>query len=266
MDIRPNGAAVSVEVPRQPHQFRQILGAKFYIGDMPGLLALSRAGGLVVVPAAPALATLPKDAAYRVALEESDFAITDSGFMVLLWLLYKRERLERISGLRYLSALLREMDFLQASATFWVVPSEDDLEAYYVYLRERGAAVERDDFYVAPKYSGGGLVDENLLERVEAQRPRFVIINLGGGVQERLGYYLRGALAYRPMIVCTGAAIAFLSRRQSNIPPWADRLMLGWLMRILNDPLRFIPRYWKAMKLALLLWRHGSESVVRRSG
>jgi UDP-N-acetyl-D-mannosaminuronic acid transferase (WecB/TagA/CpsF family) len=49
------------------------------------------------------------------------------------------------------------------------------------------------------------------------------------GVQERLGYALRKQLSYKPAILCLGAAIAFLSGGQANIPNWADRLMLGWL-------------------------------------
>ena len=38
--------------------------------------------------------------ANRAALEGCDFAITDSAYMVLLWLVLKWERLPRISGLR----------------------------------------------------------------------------------------------------------------------------------------------------------------------
>ncbi len=50
-------------------------------------------------------------------------------------------------------------------------------------------------------------------------------------MQERLGYALRKQLSYKPAILCLGAAIAFLSGGQANIPNWADRLMLGWLFR-----------------------------------
>jgi N-acetylglucosaminyldiphosphoundecaprenol N-acetyl-beta-D-mannosaminyltransferase len=89
-----------------------------------------------------------------------------------------------------------------------------------------------------------------------------VILSLGGGVQERLGHYLRQNLSYRPAILCTGAAIAFLSKQQANIPPWADRLMLGWLMRVIYAPRKFLPRYRKALQLAPLLWKYRSRSVA----
>ena len=87
----------------------------------------------------------------------------------------------------------------------------------------------------APLYSDGRLRDMTLLDRVEKQKPAFVVINLAGGVQERLGLFLRNHLSYRPdSSFCTGAAIAFLSRRQANILRRADPLFLGWLLRILS--------------------------------
>src|SRR5450631_2708169 len=88
------------------HPFQSILGIKFYIGELPGLLDLCAAGNLVVVPAAPALMDLTTDLQYRNALEKSDLAITDSGFMVMLWRVLTGQNLPRISGLKLLRGLL----------------------------------------------------------------------------------------------------------------------------------------------------------------
>ena len=170
-------------------------------------------------------------------------------------------RLPRLSGLRFLQGLIRRPEFRQPGATFWVMPSSEDAWANTAWLARDGIGVGADASYLAPVYPAGPLADPALLAAIERQRPRFVVINLGGGVQERLGYYLRCRLSYRPAIICTGAAIAFLSGRQANIPPWADRLFLGWLLRSLNDPRKFIPRYWKALRLVPLLLRFGRAGV-----
>jgi len=45
--------------------FQRILGINFYIGAMPELLELCAEGRFIVVPAAPALAELPTNAANR---------------------------------------------------------------------------------------------------------------------------------------------------------------------------------------------------------
>ena len=239
--------------------FRHILGIRFYTGDMAGLLELTPNGGLIVVPSAPVLAELPRDVAHREALMGSDLAITDSGFLVLLWGLRHREWLPRISGLRFLRALVRNEPFRRPDATFWIMPSSEDDKANRHWLETQGLVVGPDAAYLAPLYPRGRLEDPVLLAQIERRRPKFVIINLAGGVQERLGLYLRNHLSYRPALICTGAAIAFLSRRQANIPPWADRLVLGWLLRTLSNPAKYIPRYWKALRLVPLLLARSNE-------
>jgi UDP-N-acetyl-D-mannosaminuronic acid transferase (WecB/TagA/CpsF family) len=233
--------------------FRPILGIRFYIGEMAGLLELTSQGGLIVVPSAPVLAELPSNPANREALIGSDFAITDSGFMVLLWRLRHGQWLPRISGLKFLRALLNLEAFRRPGATFWIMPSVEDDAANRGWLHGQGLAIGPEAVYVAPRYPGGRLQDLALLARIERLQPKFVVINLAGGVQERLGLFLRDRLSYRPALICTGAAIAFLSGRQANIPPWADRLIVGWFLRILGNPAKFIPRYWKALRLVPLL-------------
>jgi len=236
-------------------ELKHILRLRFYVGTIQGLLARTLRGGLIVVPSAPVLVDLEDDEAHREALEGSDFAITDSGFFVLLWFLFKGERLPRISGLRYLRALLTFPEFRKAGATYWVMPSEDDARANCEWLKSQGIPVGTDDCYLAPMYPAGRLKDDELLARIERKRPVFVVLCIGGGSQERLGFFLSSRLSYRPAILCTGAAIAFLSGRQVRIPVWADRLMLGWLLRILSSPVKFAPRFWKALRLAPIVLR-----------
>jgi UDP-N-acetyl-D-mannosaminuronic acid transferase (WecB/TagA/CpsF family) len=240
--------------------FRQVLGIRFYTGGVPGLLEQTARGGLVVVPSAPVLVNAGGDPANRAALEGCDFAITDSAYMVLLWLVIKRERLQRISGLRFLRALLERAEFRAPGATLWVMPSAEDGTAMAGWLRRRGVGLEPDACPVAPHYPSGPLSDPGLLALIEARRPRYVVMNIGGGVQERLGLYLRNNLSYRPAILCTGAAVALISGRQARIPVWADRLFLGWLIRSLANPVSFPPRLWKSIRLAWLVARYGARS------
>ncbi len=253
--------------PASEKNFRQILGIRFYVGSLEGLLELTMQGGLIAVPSAPVLTRLPEDEAHRQAVEGCDFAITDSGFMVLLWLAFKRERLVRISGLRFLKHLIKRPELHSEGKTFWVMPSVADADASRLWLGQQGIRLRDVDIYFAPHYAvQGALEDLMLLAAVEKQNPQFVVLCLGGGVQERLGYYLRKNLpSCTPAIICTGAAIAFLSGRQTNIPTWADRLFLGWLFRLLANPMRFFPRYWHALRLVPLLAWHGRNSVVGRN-
>ena len=58
-----------------------------------------------------------------------------------------------------------------------------------------------------------------------------------------MGLFLQKHLNKKTTIVCTGAALAFLSGQQIRIPKWADKYYLGWLIRCMSDPLIFVPRY-----------------------
>ena len=233
--------------------FRKILGIRFFTGELEELLDRTPGAGLIVVPSAPVLVDLDGDPAHRAALLASDFAITDSGFFVMLWWLVRGERLPRISGLRYLRGLLGRASFRAPGATFWIMPSAEDDRANRAWLRAEGIVVDDDDSVVAPLYPPGPLADAALLRRIQARRPVYVMINLGGGVQERLGHYLRRNLGYTPALICTGAAIAFLTGRQASIPVWADRMVLGWFLRLAGGPRRFLPRYLKALRLPQLV-------------
>lgn len=236
-------------------QYRRILGVRFFVGDAPEAVAIGARGGLVVVPAAPALMDLSHDREYRQALLGADLAITDSGLLVLLWNLMKWDNIQRVSGLEYLKLLLTRAEFRLPGTALWVMPSEASLERNLQWLQAQGFAVRREDCYVAPKYPPGAIFDPALVKLVEKRKPTHVIIGLGGGVQERLGFYLKTHCARRPAFHCIGAAIGFLTGDQVHIPDWADRWILGWFFRCCSNPRRFVPRYARALKLPLvLLW------------
>jgi UDP-N-acetyl-D-mannosaminuronic acid transferase (WecB/TagA/CpsF family) len=244
------------------YTFQRILGINFFVGAMPELLGLCAEGRFIVVPAAPALAELPTNPAYRESVEKSDFAITDSAFMVLLWKLLTGQSLPRISGLKLLRGLLASDEFRQAGSSLWIMPSKSEMEVNLAWLNQNGYPVRPEDCFVAPHYPKGALSDPSLLSWIESRKSPYIIVNLGGGVQERLGFYLKENLSYRPSIICVGAAVAFITGLQARIPVWADTWMLGWLFRCLSAPGKFIPRYWRALQLIGILAKYRERSVA----
>ena len=142
------------------------------------------------------------------------------------------------------------------------MPSAGDSEANLAWLRGQGFELSGEDTYVAPLYPREGPIsDDRLVELVNKRRPRLIVIALSGGVQERLGWGLRRKLAYKPTILCTGGAIAFLSGRQTRIPVWADRMALGWLLRFLSAPKAFSAKLKGVQRLAPMVWKFKSSSV-----
>jgi UDP-N-acetyl-D-mannosaminuronic acid transferase (WecB/TagA/CpsF family) len=251
--------SLTLKMPADEQQYRRILGIRFFTGSATEAVALGLRGGLVVVPSAPVLVGAMEDPATQAALLDNDLAITDSGLMILIWSLLRRERIPRVSGLEYLKLLLADPSVRAAGASLWVMPGEAAMERNLAWLRAQGHELSREDCYVAPKYPAGPLTDPSLLELVERRKPRHIVMAIGGGVQERLGHYLKRNASFRPGIHCTGAAIGFLSGDQVRIPVWADRFFLGWLFRCVRSPGLFIPRYWKAARLVPMMLRWGAR-------
>jgi UDP-N-acetyl-D-mannosaminuronic acid transferase (WecB/TagA/CpsF family) len=187
---------------------RRILGINFFGGTVRQAIERMRGGGLLVVPAAPALKDLGVNGSYRESLLNADLAITDSAFMVLIWNFLQRDRLGRLSGLEYLRDLLLEEEVRRPGNTMWIMASPKSARTNLAWLAAQGIVIPKSLIYMAPIY-GGEIDDQGLLEQIERTHPRHIIVTLGGGTQERLGLFLKQRLSYLPGIHCIGAAIAF---------------------------------------------------------
>ncbi len=207
-------------------EFRQILGIRFFVGGARRAIHLLRNGGLLVVPAAPALKNIAEDTEYREALLGADVAIADSGLMVMIWNFLQKDKIQRLSGLKYLRELLTVEDIRATGRTLWIMPSRESAVTNLAWLRSYGLRVSFDDVYLAPLY-GQSIEDETLLETIRQRRPNHVVVGIGGGTQERLGLYMKNNLSPVPAIHCVGAAIAFLSGDQVYIPALGRPLILG---------------------------------------
>jgi N-acetylglucosaminyldiphosphoundecaprenol N-acetyl-beta-D-mannosaminyltransferase len=240
----------------------KILGINFFKGNSHEVIERLKSGGLLVVPAAPALITIKTDRDYYQSLIEADVVIPDSGYMVLIWNIFNKQKLSRISGLKFLREFLADEKVKQESNILLVDPRQKEAKANLTYLKNLNFKVGNDASYIAPMYNKAKIKDEALLALIEQRKPKYVIINLGGGVQEKLGAYLKKNLSYKPAIICTGAAIAFLTGEQADIPNWADKMFLGWLFRCIEKPSLYLPRYFKAFKLASFMLQHRENAPV----
>src|SRR5256886_2943974 len=234
----------------------QILGVRFSNGTVDEAVeVMSSAGGLLVVPAAPALVKICHDEDYRRAVTSADMAIADSGAMVLLWKIFTGRRVERISGLKFLKRLTSRLASHPNERVLWIVPSEHAHEKTIAWLRKMNLTGTAD-FYVAPRYAHE-VRDDALAAKIDNHPPAHVVVGIGGGVQEKLGLFLKENLRARPAIHCIGAALAFLTGDQPPIPMWADRFYLGWLLRSIRQPRVFLPPYISGLRLAHMIARDG---------
>ncbi len=239
----------------------RILGIDFFQGDPDEAAERALTNGLTVAPSGPNLADLNLYPAYQKALSEADLVVVDSGFLVLCWKLLTGQSLRRLSGLLLLQRILIHDRFQEMQNQLWVMPTAASIEHSRDYLSNKFCKeLKPECFYSAPVYPQGEIQDRALLQLIRDRRPGFILINVAGGKQEVLGAWLKRQLENPPPIVCTGAAIAFLTGEQTSIPQWGDRYFLGWLLRIIWRPRQYLPRYWQARRLWKLVRRHREKA------
>ncbi len=246
-------------------QTEQILGVAFFNGTAEEAVErMAEAGGVLVIPPSPALVKLNHDESYRRALQQADLVLPDSGLLANLWRLTGRRSIQKISGIDYLGHLLRRLSGLKAGGTFWIVSALPAKEKAFNFLKSSALAVTLDDFVVlSAEPAGQG--NHALLLKLEERRPKDVIIALRSGVQEELGLYLRDYLLFRPSIHCVGAALGFLTGDETPIPHALERRHLGWIARLQENPAMILPRLGIALRLAVMLFRYGSEMPPLRA-
>ncbi|CAM3838556.1 WecB/TagA/CpsF family glycosyltransferase [Flavobacterium branchiophilum] len=244
------------------YQSVSILGIPFYKGKANQVFdLLNTSGGLLTVPAAPGLANIPNDAHYYQALLHSDIIIPDSGYMTLIWNLFFSPKLHKISGLEFINYFIDNISSLKNKKIFLINPSDLDGQINQKYFGSLGHTISDQNVYTAPFYEQN-THDEQLLNQINLQKPDWIIINIGGGTQEKLGLFLKQNLFYKPVIICTGAALAFKTGRQVQIPKWIDYIYLGWLHRCISSPKNYIPRYWNSFKLFFLLIKYQNKPIT----
>ena len=221
-------------------------GIKFYNCNFTKIFTIIDEGGYLVAPAASALTSISTNKTYHESLIQSDVAILDSGFFCVLLRIFKGKKVTKYSGYLFLKNFL-SLNFSKEIKFLSIDPSQEDSKMNASYLNSNNITNLKN--YVAPQYTGKNIIDNNLLEEIKRFQPRYIIINLGGGTQESLALYIKNNIKQKISILCTGAAIAFLTKRQAPINNLIDKLYLGWLVRTLYNPKKFFLRTLKSLYL-----------------
>ncbi len=229
-----------------PENIVNFKGIKFYNYNFDQLLNKINKGGLLVAPAASALTNISENKIYHNSLKKSDVAIFDSGFFCILLRFLKGKKVSKFSGYRFLKKFLNN-ELIKKKKILLIDPSRKDSQINRSYLKKQKIYLSKS--YIAPIYTSNNIKDKKLIKIIKKYKPRYVIINIGGEIQEILGLYIKKNITFKSSIICTGAAIAFLTKRQAPINDLIDNLYLGWLLRTLFNPRKFFLRTIRSLSL-----------------
>ncbi len=207
-------------------------GIKFYNTNFNEIFKKIKRGGYLVAPAASALCDIDKNQRYYQSLLDSDVAILDSGFFCILLRIFKGKKVKKFSGYLFLKTLLNQ-EFANNIKFLNIDPNQEESKTNHLYLKKKN--LKNIKSYVAPKYLKN-FHDKKLINIIKKFKPNYILINIGGGTQEILAQLIVKKLKFKTSIICTGAAIAFLTKKQAPINDMIDKFYLGWMLRIMYNP------------------------------
>ncbi len=203
--------------------------------------------GLFVFPAGPALASIEKSNEYHESIQKADLVFFDSGFFVLLLKIFKNINVKKFSGYKFLGLFFNYLKSNRNKSVFCIDPNIKFSRSNKNFFKSLGTKNIYN--FLAPKYQIKNFSDKRLLQKINKVKPDFILTNIGGGKQEILGLYLRDNLKIKTTILCTGAAISFFTKDQAPINSLIDQLYLGWLVRLIFNPIVFFKRYLYSLRL-----------------
>lgn len=223
---------------------------KFYNYKFKRLLLYFLNGGYLTAPAASALSKIFEIKNYYFSLRRSNLVIFDSGFFCILLRLLKKTKVKKMSGYLFLNFFLKSTG-VREKKIFLINPNQIENNINYNFLRKKNFFKLK--CYIAPKYLSK-IVDKKLISILIKNQPQIIIINIGGETQEQLANYIFRNINFKISILCTGAAIAFMTKQQAPINEWIDKYYLGWFVRLLFKPKIYYLRLIESFKLVKLFF------------
>ena len=217
---------------------------KFYSGNYDQIKKEFDKGGVLVAPAASALANIDTDKQYYSSLKKSKIAILDSGFFCILLRIFRFQKVKKLSGFLFLKTFLE--NFKNQKKILFIDPSRKSNILNKKFLKSK--KIINFKTYIAPNYNKK-FFDLKLLNLINKYKPKYIVINIGGGSQEPLAIYINKNIKYKASIMCTGAALAFMTGEQAPINKFIDKIYLGWLTRIIWNPKLYLGRILKSFKI-----------------
>jgi N-acetylglucosaminyldiphosphoundecaprenol N-acetyl-beta-D-mannosaminyltransferase len=226
-------------------------GITFYEIDYYKIIEiLKKSKGYLVAPAASALSQIKNKKFFHISLKKSRIAILDSGFFCVCLILLKGIYFKKFSGFKFIKFFLQDNN-VKKDKILSLDSSKQVSIINFNYLKKRGFRFIKN--YICPIYDPEKIYDYSLLRTINKYRPKFIIINLSGTTQEPLALFIIKNLKYKPIIICTGAALSFFTGAQAPINSFIDNFYLGLLIRIIFDPMKNFPRFFQSINLFSLV-------------
>lgn len=124
---------------------------------------------------------------------------------------------------------------------FFYGSTEQTLKMLEQKIREKYPYLEIAGMYSPPFRKLTEEEDNEIVEKINETKPDFVWVALGAPKQENWMSEHKNKI--NALMIGVGAAFDFEAGTVKRAPKWMQEMCLEWFYRILQDPMRLIPRY-----------------------
>ncbi len=181
-----------------------------------------------------------RDEAYRRIQNESRMALPDGKPLSIVSRRRGFENAQRVPGPDLMPRVFA-LSKVKKYRHFFYGSREETLDKLKKKIEEKYPWLEIAGMYSPPFRKLTPQEDREIVERINRTKPDFVWVALGAPKQEI--WMAEHKNKVQAVMIGVGAAFDFEAGTVKRAPKWMQELCLEWLHRIMQDPVRLIPRY-----------------------
>ncbi len=202
-----------------------------------------------------------RDEAYRRVQNEAAMALPDGQPLSIVSRNRGYKDARRVAGPDLMPHILK-LSEEKGYTHYFYGSSKQTLYMLKKKLKETYPKLRIVGMYSPPFRSLSKEEDEAETAKINAAKPDFIWVALGAPKQENWMYEHRGKV--NGLMIGVGAAFDFIAGTTKRAPMWMQKLCLEWVYRILQDPLRMIPRYFDT-NFAFLWYVHRESKALKKN-
>lgn len=202
-----------------------------------------------------------RDEAYRRVQNEAAMALPDGQPLSIVSRNRGYKEAQRVAGPDLMPHILK-LSEEKGYTHYFYGSSKQTLYKLKQKLKETYPKLRIVGMYSPPFRSLSKEEDEAATAKINAAKPDFIWVALGAPKQENWMYEHRGKVS--GLMIGVGAAFDFIAGTTKRAPMWMQKLCLEWVYRILQDPLRMIPRYFDT-NFAFLWYVHSESKALKKN-
>lgn len=181
-----------------------------------------------------------RDEAYRAIQNNAAMALPDGKPLSIVSRKRGYAEAQRVPGPDLMPELFR-LSAAGGYRHYFYGSTEDTLKKLERNLKEKYPFLQIAGMYAPPFRPLTDEEDRRIVQRINDAKPDFIWVALGAPKQEKWMSQHQGKV--NGVMLGVGAAFDFIAGTVKRAPRWMQEMCLEWLYRIMQDPVRLIPRY-----------------------